>query len=159
MWSFFNIPAPVPKKFTCSYYSTIRPKQCRLFAWLMLMFVSRLLADMFCFQCEQTRLRKGCTTVGVCGKTPEVASIQDLLVHAVKGMSLYSHAAKELGAEIPSEIYDFTFSSLFRYNNYADRLDAIINTPYAIHSQCRLVIQVSITLLISLYCSCSKNSS
>jgi hydroxylamine reductase len=69
--------------------------------------------QMFCFQCEQTRLRKGCTTVGVCGKTPQVAELQDLLVHAIRGLSLYSNAAAKLGVKIPFEIYDFTFSSLF----------------------------------------------
>ena len=70
---------------------------------------------MFCFQCEQTRLRKGCTTIGVCGKTAEVAALQDMLVHVVMGMSMYSHAAKKVGAEIPKEIYDFSFSALFRF--------------------------------------------
>lgn len=72
---------------------------------------------MFCFQCEQTRLRKGCTTIGVCGKTPQVAELQDLLVHVIKGMSLYSAAAAAMGVKIPFEIYDFTFSALFRLTN------------------------------------------
>ena len=39
---------------------------------------------MFCYQCEQTMKGKGCTRVGVCGKTPEVAALQDLLVHTLK---------------------------------------------------------------------------
>jgi len=70
--------------------------------------------QMFCFQCEQTRLRKGCTTVGVCGKTPQVAELQDLLVHVIKGLSLYCNEAAKMGGRIPYEIYDFTFSALFR---------------------------------------------
>ena len=70
--------------------------------------------QMFCFQCEQTRLRKGCTTIGVCGKTPQVAELQDLLVHAVKGMALYGNALNQLEEETPFEVYDFTFSALFR---------------------------------------------
>ena len=70
---------------------------------------------MFCFQCEQTRLHKGCTTVGVCGKTPQVAELQDLVVHVVKGLALYSDAVAKLGLSIPFEIYDFTFSALFRF--------------------------------------------
>lgn len=69
--------------------------------------------QMFCFQCEQTRLRKGCTTVGVCGKTSQVAELQDLLVHIVKGIGIYSHHAKLMGYKVPFEIYDFTFSALF----------------------------------------------
>ncbi|MBN1613386.1 MAG: hypothetical protein JW950_02850 [Deltaproteobacteria bacterium] len=44
---------------------------------------------MFCFQCEQTAKGKGYTKIGVCGKLPEVASLQDLLLHKVKGISLY----------------------------------------------------------------------
>jgi len=76
--------------------------------------MSVIAEQMFCFQCEQTRLRKGCTTIGVCGKTPKVAELQDLLVHVVKGLSLYSNAAAKMGCEIPPEVYDFTFSSLYR---------------------------------------------
>ncbi|MGA1863701.1 MAG: hypothetical protein ACMUHX_01430, partial [bacterium] len=43
---------------------------------------------MFCFQCEQTAKGEGCTRVGVRGKQPEVANLQDLLMHALKGLSL-----------------------------------------------------------------------
>jgi hydroxylamine reductase len=42
---------------------------------------------MFCFQCEQTAKGEGCTKIGVCGKQPEVAALQDLLVYAVKGIA------------------------------------------------------------------------
>jgi len=53
-------------------------------------------AKMFCFQCEQTFLGKGCTTVGVCGKTPEVAAMQDLLIHRVKVLAFFLHNARVL---------------------------------------------------------------
>jgi hydroxylamine reductase len=53
---------------------------------------------MFCFQCEQTSGGTGCTKFGVCGKEPAVAAMQDLLVHAVKGVSMYAHRAAQLGA-------------------------------------------------------------
>ncbi|ESO02768.1 hypothetical protein HELRODRAFT_192148 [Helobdella robusta] len=72
---------------------------------------------MFCFQCEQTKLRKGCTTVGVCGKTAEVAEMQDLLCNLVKAVGLYGHNLKLAGGKVPFEIFDFTFSSLFRWSN------------------------------------------
>ncbi len=39
---------------------------------------------MFCYQCEQTMGGKGCTSVGVCGKTADVAALQDLLIHTLK---------------------------------------------------------------------------
>jgi hydroxylamine reductase len=42
---------------------------------------------MFCFQCEQTAKGEGCTKIGVCGKQPDVADLQDLLIYAVKGLS------------------------------------------------------------------------
>ena len=44
--------------------------------------------SMFCYQCEQTAGGKGCAKIGVCGKEPEVATLQDLLVYALKGLSL-----------------------------------------------------------------------
>ncbi len=69
---------------------------------------------MFCYQCEQTKSGKGCTTIGVCGKTPKVAALQDLLVHVVKGVCLYGTRVIEEGATLPPEAYDFVFSSLFR---------------------------------------------
>lgn len=90
--------------------------------------------QMFCFQCEQTRLRKGCTTVGVCGKTPEVAELQDLLVHVVKGTALYSYHAKQMGVKVSFEILDFTCSALFstltNVNFDADRFPYYIETAY-----------------------------
>ena len=47
---------------------------------------------MFCFQCEQTAKGEGCTKIGVCGKTPDVAALQDLLIHAVKGLAVVARA-------------------------------------------------------------------
>ncbi|MGA2032477.1 MAG: hydroxylamine reductase [Thermoguttaceae bacterium] len=53
---------------------------------------------MFCYQCEQTFTGTGCTTLGVCGKDETTAMLQDLLVHAVKGIAMYAHRAAQLGA-------------------------------------------------------------
>jgi len=50
---------------------------------------------MFCFQCEQTANEKGCTKVGVCGKSPEVATLQDLLIYALKGLSQVAIEARK----------------------------------------------------------------
>ncbi len=52
---------------------------------------------MFCYQCEQTKGGTGCTQMGVCGKDDETAVLQDLLVWAAKGVSMYAHRAHELG--------------------------------------------------------------
>ena len=54
---------------------------------------------MFCFQCEQTAKGEGCTKIGVCGKQPEVAALQDLLIYAIKGLSLVAHAARLSGIQ------------------------------------------------------------
>ena len=55
--------------------------------------------DMFCYQCQETAGGNGCTKVGVCGKKPEVANLQDLLVYVLKGVSLYNLEARKLGLD------------------------------------------------------------
>jgi len=67
---------------------------------------------MFCYQCEQTAKGTGCTVKGVCGKDPETAALQDLLVHSAKGLSMYAHRARQLGVS-DSEINVFTLEALF----------------------------------------------
>lgn len=56
---------------------------------------------MFCYQCEQTFHGQGCTTEGVCGKNEKTAVLQDLLVHAAKGIAMYAHRAAKLGEHDP----------------------------------------------------------
>ncbi len=68
--------------------------------------------EMFCYQCEQTRGGKGCTTMGVCGKSAETANVQDLLVHVVKGLSMYAHRARQLG-KVDREIDTFVPEAMF----------------------------------------------
>jgi len=53
----------------------------------------------FCYQCEQTARGVGCTVRGVCGKDPQVAALQDLLVYAVQGLAMYAHRARALGVK------------------------------------------------------------
>jgi hydroxylamine reductase len=67
---------------------------------------------MFCYQCEQTSKGEGCQTIGVCGKDEATATMQDLLIHAVKGISMYAHRARLLGAADP-EIDAFTIQAIF----------------------------------------------
>ncbi len=54
--------------------------------------------SMFCYQCEQTAKGAGCTAGGVCGKDPETAALQDLLVFAAKCLARYAHRLRALGA-------------------------------------------------------------
>ncbi|MFQ6035799.1 MAG: hydroxylamine reductase [Sedimentisphaerales bacterium] len=67
---------------------------------------------MFCYQCEQTAKQTGCTAHGVCGKDPETAALQDLLVYVVKDISRYAHRAYELGAR-DRDVDVFTVEALF----------------------------------------------
>ncbi|HHW56289.1 MAG TPA: hydroxylamine reductase [Clostridia bacterium] len=53
--------------------------------------------SMFCYQCQETLRNKGCTTVGVCGKTSDVANLQDLLIFTLKGISFLNLKARESG--------------------------------------------------------------
>jgi hydroxylamine reductase len=83
--------------------------------------------NMFCYQCEQTAKGTGCTIQGVCGKDPQVATLQDLLVYAVKGVSMYAKRARELGAT-DREINVFTIQALFStLTNVNFDLDAFKN--------------------------------
>lgn len=68
---------------------------------------------MFCYQCEQTLGGKGCTKSGVCGKTPEIANLQDLLIYQLKGISCYAKPLIEKGELIDKEIVKFVENSLF----------------------------------------------
>lgn len=56
------------------------------------------MSSMFCYQCEQTSQMSGCTAFGVCGKDPETAALQDLLLYACRGISAYAHRARALQA-------------------------------------------------------------
>ncbi len=67
---------------------------------------------MFCYQCEQTAKGTGCTAFGVCGKSPEVSDLQDLLIHVTKGISMYAHRARALGVKDP-EVDSFVLEALF----------------------------------------------
>ncbi len=69
--------------------------------------------SMFCYQCEQTFGGKGCTKSGVCGKTPEIANLQDLLIYQLKGISCYAKPLIEQGKVIDKEVVKFVENGLF----------------------------------------------
>ena len=68
---------------------------------------------MFCYQCEQTAGGKGCTKMGVCGKTSEIAALQDLLIYQIKGISCYAKEIVEKGDNVDKSIVSFVENSLF----------------------------------------------
>jgi len=67
---------------------------------------------MFCYQCEQTAGGQGCTKSGVCGKDPDIQSLQDILVFGLKGIAAYAYHAKEMGKSDP-EVDAFMHEALF----------------------------------------------
>lgn len=68
---------------------------------------------MFCYQCEQTANGKGCTKQGVCGKTPEIANLQDLLIFQIKGISCYGKALLDKGKPLDKAVIRFIENALF----------------------------------------------
>ncbi|HSM90723.1 MAG TPA: hydroxylamine reductase, partial [Desulfobacterales bacterium] len=67
---------------------------------------------MFCYQCEQTSKGEGCTKIGVCGKTADVAALQDLLIYCLKGLSLVAVEARKQKLDL-AEVNRFTLQSTF----------------------------------------------
>lgn len=68
---------------------------------------------MFCYQCQETAGCSGCTQVGVCGKKPDVAAMQDLLIYVTKGISAVTTALRAGGEEVSSEINHLITLNLF----------------------------------------------
>ena len=68
---------------------------------------------MFCYQCQETAGNTGCTQVGVCGKKPEVANMQDLLIYVSKGISAVTTRLREEGKEVSKEVNHLITLNLF----------------------------------------------
>ena len=67
---------------------------------------------MFCFQCEQTAKGQGCTNIGVCGKQPDTAALQDLLIYTLKGLSLVALKGHSMGIRDTDQDH-FTCEAVF----------------------------------------------
>ena len=68
---------------------------------------------MFCYQCQEAAGCTGCTNAGVCGKKPDVAAAQDLLVHVTRGLAAVTTALRAQGEEIAPEIDRLITLNLF----------------------------------------------
>lgn len=68
---------------------------------------------MFCYQCQETAGCKGCTTFGVCGKSPDLARMQDLLVYVTKGLSAVTTALRAQGETVSADINHYITINLF----------------------------------------------
>lgn len=69
--------------------------------------------NMFCFQCQETAGNKGCTKVGVCGKSADLANMQDLLIYVTKGLSEVTTKLREEGKEVSKELNHYITLNLF----------------------------------------------
>ena len=99
---------------------------------------------MFCYQCEQTANETGCTQFGVCGKNPQVAALQDLLIYALKGLSQVAIEAKK--HQITDEEADiFTckalFSTLTNVNFDPERFVTLINKTVKLRDSLRNTVE------------------
>ena len=86
--------------------------------------------EMFCFQCEQAA-NGGCSKVGVCGKQPEVAALQDLLVHTMKGIAFWADKAREKGAKdagLDHFMIDGLFTTVTNVDFDAEEIAKLVRT-------------------------------
>jgi hydroxylamine reductase len=84
---------------------------------------------MFCQQCEQAKGGTGCTTVGNCGKEPEVSALQDLLIHSIKGLAEFAHVGRKAGivdAETDAFVMESIFSTLTNVQFSETRMEEFI---------------------------------
>jgi hydroxylamine reductase len=108
--------------------------------------------QMFCYQCEQTAKGQGCTVAGVCGKNPDVAALQDLLVYMLRGLGQLSVEAKAAG--VKNEENDlFTCEALFA------TLTNVNFDPEAITAYIRKTAQLQEQLRTRLYAVKAKVNS
>ena len=102
--------------------------------------------EMFCRQCEQTKDNYACTSLGVCGKTPETAAIQDALMEVVKSVSVWCVAARAAGATAAdleeANVYTLkaTFSTLTNVNFSEERIAEYIHDGMAIQKKLQALV-------------------
>jgi len=96
--------------------------------------------NMFCYQCEQSSKGSGCTVLSVCGKDTETAALQDLLVHACKGISQYAHPARRHGvrsADVDRFVIKALFTTVTNVNFDAAQVGAFVREAAAMRDQIR----------------------
>jgi hydroxylamine reductase len=105
------------------------------------MYKEKKMSDnMFCYQCEQTAKGTGCTAQGVCGKDPETAKMQDLLLWQAKGISMYAHRAAKAGKRdraIDVFVTEALFTTVTNVNFDAKTIEGIIRTGQTIKEKAK----------------------
>lgn len=98
------------------------------------------MSNMFCYQCQEASKNTGCTISGVCGKTPDVANLQDLLLFLCKGISHYSVRLREMGeenAEVNKFVTDSLFMTITNANFDRDRFITRVNQAIDLRNSLR----------------------
>ena len=101
---------------------------------------------MYCYQCEQTANGTGCDKFGICGKGPATAGLQDLLVHAAQGISMYAHRAAELGAadrQIDRGVIEFLFATVTNVDFDPARLQVHLVDAAKLRDQARSLYEAA----------------
>ncbi|MDP8247777.1 MAG: hydroxylamine reductase [Candidatus Tritonobacter lacicola] len=96
--------------------------------------------SMFCFQCQETAKNAGCTVKGVCGKSEETANLQDLLIHVLKGISIYAEKAKELDVSAGDAghfVARALFATITNTNFDEERIIALIKEALRLRNELR----------------------
>jgi hydroxylamine reductase len=100
----------------------------------------------FCYQCEQTKNGQGCTTYGICGKDPISAVLQDLLIHATKGIAMYAHRARQHGASNPKIdrfVIEALFTTVTNVSFDPERLEGLVRRALKIRDTARALYETA----------------
>ncbi len=101
---------------------------------------------MFCYQCEQTAKGQGCTVRGVCGKEPDVAALQDLLIYTLQGLSQVAAAGRKAGLsdrEVNVYTVEACFSTLTNVDFDPARLVKLINRGVELREQLKAKVKAA----------------
>ena len=102
------------------------------------------MSNMFCYQCEQTAKGTGCTAFGVCGKAPDTAAVQDVLVHMTMGIAQAAHRARQLGAvdrSLDAFVCDALFATVTNVNFDVEDLTRLVSQAAAWQNTARALYE------------------
>ena len=100
--------------------------------------------NMFCYQCQEAAKGTGCTIRGVCGKTPEVAGIQDVLMYFLRGLSVWSQKGRQEGIEdeqVDRYIYESLFMTITNANFDHNRFTAKLHEGFSLRASFKMKLQ------------------
>ncbi len=94
--------------------------------------------SMFCFQCQETVKNEGCTIKGICGKTADVACLQDMLLYVVRGIGFYANEARKIDVideEVDRFVLEGLFTTITNVNFDAERIEKLIWKAFKVRDQ------------------------